>query len=150
MSDRSARAYLCQLSSPALPTGASVCSSGTAEGTAPRLFFYTLLCRGWSIKHGSCSGLILERSRRAGTGRPCLLQQLRPANQRQRDDRFSSLRACAAANLSSTLKPRRRSSATKGGAGTMLSTPPAPRGVSPRTIISATIAAIHLSDSGDP
>jgi hypothetical protein len=31
-----------QLSSPALPAGASVCSSGTAEGTAHRMFFYTL------------------------------------------------------------------------------------------------------------
>ena len=39
-----------QLSSPAPPAqgrycvraGASVCSSGTAEGTAPRLFFYTI------------------------------------------------------------------------------------------------------------
>jgi len=32
----------CQLSSPALPAGASVCSSGTAEGTASRLYSYTL------------------------------------------------------------------------------------------------------------
>ncbi|MCK4831794.1 MAG: hypothetical protein KAS81_03460, partial [Anaerolineales bacterium] len=33
----------CQLRSPALPAGASVCSSGTVEGTVPRLLFYTLL-----------------------------------------------------------------------------------------------------------
>ncbi len=31
-----------QLSSPALPAGTSVCRSAGAEGTAPRLFLYTL------------------------------------------------------------------------------------------------------------
>jgi hypothetical protein len=33
-----------QLSSPALPAGASVCSSGAGEGTARCLLFYTLTC----------------------------------------------------------------------------------------------------------
>jgi len=35
-------AHPCQLPPPALPAGASVRSSGTAEGMAPRLFSYTL------------------------------------------------------------------------------------------------------------
>ncbi len=39
--------------------------------------------------------------------------------------------------------PRRRSSSTKGRAGTWVSTPPAPSGVRPPAIISATMAALQ-------
>ena len=44
---------------------------------------------------------------------------------------------------SATFMPRWRSSCTKGDAGTWVSTPPAPRGVCPRAIIWATIAALQ-------
>jgi hypothetical protein len=60
------------------------------------------------------------------------------------DQRLINLgRRYSTVTCSVTSIPRSRSCSTNGRAGTWVSTPPAPRGISPRVIISATMAALQ-------